>query len=277
MQWSNIVAFLPPQRSFKGRPPHDHRRILNGILWVLRTGAPWRDLPERYGKWNSVYVRFRRWTQCGIWQRLLHALQRDADLQGRLDWKTHFVDGTVIRAHPCAAGAHGEQALGRSRGGFSTKLHLRAEGNGKPMAFVLSGGERHEAKFLESLLDLGKVKRAGRGRPRSKSAVLVGDRGYSYPSLRRLLSKRNIKAVIPTRRDQPCSFTFDAFVYRERNKIERLVGRLKRHRRIATRYDKLAVIFEAWVTIACILEWLLDVVAFHISNHRCGPVTSTTA
>lgn len=258
-QWSTLAPLLPPQRPPRGRPSHDHRRVVNGILWILRSGAAWRDLPERYGKWNSVYVRFRRWTCSGLWPRLLHHLQREADLQGLLDWQTHFVDGTVIRAHPCAAGApsgQDGQALGRSRGGFSTKLHLRAEGNGKPMAFVLSGGERHEAKYLESLLDLGRVKREHRGRPRSRPAVLVGDKGYSYPSLRRLLRRRHIKAVIPKRSDQGRQRSFDAKVYRERNKIERLVGRLKRHRRIATRYDKLAVMFGAWVTVACVLEWL---------------------
>ena len=124
------------------------------------------------------------------------------------------------------------------------------------MAFVLSGGERHEAKYLERLLDLGRVKRERQGRPRSRPAVLVGDKGYSYPSLRRLLHRRHIKAVIFRRSDQGRSRLFDREVYRERNKIERLVARLKRHRRIATRYDKLAVMFEAWVTIACVLEWL---------------------
>ncbi|MFC0617166.1 IS5 family transposase [Deinococcus budaensis] len=258
-QWGKLVPLLLPQRPSRGRPPHDHRRVLNGILWILRSGAPWRDLPERYGKWNSVYVRFRRWTHAGIWQRLLHHLQRDADVKGILDWQTYFVDGTVIRAHPCAAGAPGGQdgqALGRPRGGFSTKLHLRAEGNGKPMAFVLSVGERHEAKYLEPLLNLGRVKRERQGRPRSRPAVLVGDKGYSYPSLRRLLHRRHIQAVIPRRSDQGRPSPFDRTVYRERNKIERLVGRLKRHRRIATRYDKLAMMFEAWVTLACVLEWM---------------------
>jgi len=124
------------------------------------------------------------------------------------------------------------------------------------MAFVLLGGERHEAKFLEPLLDLGHVRRAGQGRPRSRPAVLVGDKGYSYPSLRRLLHRGHIKAVIPRRSDQRPSKSFDRKTYRERNKIERLIGRLNRHRRIATRYDKFAVMFEAWVTLACMLEWM---------------------
>lgn len=125
------------------------------------------------------------------------------------------------------------------------------------MAFVLSGGERHEAKYLEPLLDLGRVRRMRQGRPRSRPCVLVGDKGYSYPSLRRLLLRRNIKAVIPRRSNQGREQAFDSTLYRERNKIERLIGRLKCHRRVATRYDKLVVMFEGWVTLACVLEWLL--------------------
>lgn len=115
---------------------------MSGILWVLCTGAPRRDVPERFGKWATVYCRFRRWTARGVWQRVFDELRRLADQEGRLDRTKHFVDGTVVRAHVRAAGARGGQegeALGRSRGGFSTKIHLRAEGNGKPFAFVLSG------------------------------------------------------------------------------------------------------------------------------------------
>ncbi len=79
--------------------------MLEGILWVLRTGAPWRDLPERFGLWRTVYSRFRRWQQADVWQQVLAALQRRADVDGRLDWTLHFVDSTVVRAHQHAAGA----------------------------------------------------------------------------------------------------------------------------------------------------------------------------
>jgi transposase len=83
----------------------DHRRILNGIFWILRTGAPWRDLPERYGPWRTVASRFYRWQKAGIWNHLLAAVQAQADAAGQLNWDLHYLDGTMIRAHQHAAGA----------------------------------------------------------------------------------------------------------------------------------------------------------------------------
>jgi transposase len=229
---------------------------------VLRTGAPWRDVPERYGRWSTLHSRFRRWTASGVWNRVLAALQADADARGELDWGVHYVDATVVRAHRSAAGARGGQrgeALGRSRGGFSTKIHIRAEGGGKPLAFILSGGERHESRFLCALLDGGHVRRLGAGRPRHRPECVVGDKGYSYPSLRRLLARRGIRCVIPRRKDQRPGdrrHRFDPVLYRGRNRVERLVGRLKEQRRIATRYEKRASSFLAMITLAALLLWL---------------------
>ena len=104
-EWQRLRPLLPPEKPLVGRPNHDHRRVVNGIRWRLRTGAPWRDLPERYGKWETVYSRFRRWQQKGVWQRLLEAVQAEEDAAGNVDWNLHFVDGSVVRAHPHAAGA----------------------------------------------------------------------------------------------------------------------------------------------------------------------------
>ena len=168
----------------------------------------------------------------------------------------YVVDGTVVRAHPCAAGARGGQegeALGRSRGGFGTKIHLRAEGYGKPMAFVLSGGERHESKYLQPLLETGTVVRAQQGRPRIRPDRLLGDKGYTSPTVRHYLHHRGIRVTIPRRKDQGADIYFESAVYKERNKIERLVGRLKQFRRIATRYDKRAINYKGWLTLAAIL------------------------
>ena len=153
-QFSLIEPLLPPEHSGQqGHPYSQHRRVLNGILWVLRTGAPWRDLPERYGPFQTCHDRLTRWQKDGTWGRLLAALQTDptrADAEGDV-----FVDSTIVKAHPHAAGARlrtakplrrrgrvdecvpceGE-ALGRSRGGLTTKVHLACDGQGRPVSTV---------------------------------------------------------------------------------------------------------------------------------------------
>jgi transposase len=127
---------------------------------------------------------------------------------------------------------------------------------------LVTPGPRHEVTQLERLLDGGAVKRTGpdgrpgRGRPRRRPAKLVGDKGYSYPSARRLLRRRGISAVIPTKSDQLRQPHFDRAAYRGRNQVERSVGRLKQFRRVATRYDKRARNYLAWVTLAAAVIWL---------------------
>ena len=104
-QWHQLEPLLPPQRPRTGRPAKEHRTVLNGILWVLRTGAPWRDLPERYGPWRTVYSRFRRWQEAGIWDQILRTLQEEAAHDDTLDGSLVMIDGSSIRAHQHAAGA----------------------------------------------------------------------------------------------------------------------------------------------------------------------------
>jgi transposase len=106
-EYERIMVHLPDQRGKAGRPRSDDRQILNAILWVLRTGAPWRDLPERYGSWKTANSRFYRWRDSGVWQRILEGLQAVADADGKVDWSIHHIDGSVTRAHQHAAGAKG--------------------------------------------------------------------------------------------------------------------------------------------------------------------------
>lgn len=103
VEWRIIEGLLPAERGRKSRPAHDNRRFLNGMLHVLRVGCPWRDMHERYGKWNSVYVRFRRWAEHGVWDALLETL---VGLGLTDDWQ-HMIDSTTVRGHPQAAGAKG--------------------------------------------------------------------------------------------------------------------------------------------------------------------------
>lgn len=103
-QWKRLEPLLPPQRPASGRPRRDHRLMLDGMLYRLRTGCAWRDLPDEFGPWPTVYARLRRWERDGTWDHILHTLQREADARGDVDWELHCLDSTTIRAHQHAAG-----------------------------------------------------------------------------------------------------------------------------------------------------------------------------
>ena len=151
-----------------------------------------------------------------------------------------------------------DHALGRSRGGFGTKLHLVVDSHGIPLAAALSAGQAHESRYVEPVLRAVRLRRPrGRGGPaRTRPRRLAGDKGYSYPTVRRYLRRRGIRAVIPTRKDQRPNPRFDKPTYRRRNIIERLVGWLKESRRLATRFEKLAVNFLAMVKLAMLQRCL---------------------
>ena len=121
-QWKRIASFFPHRvhGGHRGRPFENHRRIFNGILWRLHTGAPWRDLPERYGPWETVFYRFNGWRRDGTWSRIATSLLDELDNKGLLDHDLWCIDGSVIRASRAAAGAGKKrwrlQAVGRTQG-----------------------------------------------------------------------------------------------------------------------------------------------------------------
>ena len=108
-QWNQIVDFLPPTGGV-GQPWKDHRTVVDGIVWILRTGSPWRDLPDEFGKWKTVYECFRRWTREGLWAQIVEALQVQRNDRGEIDWELFCVDGSVVRAHKAAAGGGKKRA-----------------------------------------------------------------------------------------------------------------------------------------------------------------------
>ncbi len=128
-EWGIIGGLLPPERGRQARPAHDNRRFLDGMLHILRTGCPWRDMHERYGKWNSVYVRFRRWAKQGVWDALLQTL---VDLGLTDDWR-HMIDSTTVRGHSQAAGARGGLTI---RALVEAAVALRAKSTRAPTARV---------------------------------------------------------------------------------------------------------------------------------------------
>lgn len=135
-------------------------------------------------------------------------------------------------------------------------MHVRVEGQGKLLTFVLTPGQQHEATVAVQLLDQGAVKRAGRGQPKRRPKRLVGDKGYSHRSFRQVLRKRGIRITIPRKSNQRRAGPFDKAIYRLRNKVERFINRLKQFRRIATRYDKRADTYRTMIVLAAIFLWL---------------------
>ena len=136
-------------------------------------------------------------------------------------------------------------------------MHIKAEGKGKPLAFLLTGGERHESRVFEEMMERGKVGRPGAGRPRLRSKRLAADKAYSSHHIRDWLKGKKIRAVIPRgRHEKRLNKGFDKTLYKERNRVERLMARLKQFRRIATRYEKTATSYLAMLTIGAILLWL---------------------
>jgi transposase len=259
-QWARLKPLLPPQKPWTGRPNLPHRPLINGILWILRTGAPWEELPRRYGKHKTVSSRYYRWCEQGIWERIFADLQTQAETDGSLDWTLHFVDSTIVRAHQHAAGAKGStpdaEALGRSQGGFSTKLNLRAEGTGKPITFVLQPGQQHESRAFEPLMEQGAVKRRRRSCPRRRPRRVCGDKAYSSRRIRAWLRRHGIRVTIPHKHNERRRGRFDKSLYKLRARIEQLINRLKQFRRIATRYEKRAANYLGMVTIGAILLYL---------------------
>jgi transposase len=158
-----------------------------------------------------------------------------------------------------------DEALGRSRGGLTTKLHLSCDGQGRPLSVLLSAGQVHESTRFAAVLDAIRVPRpGGRGRPRRRPDRVIADKGYSYARCRPVLRRRGIKQTIPERRDQQRRRAhhpgrrpaFDATIYKRRNVVERCINRLKQWRGLATRYEKRAVNYRALVVIAAIMIWL---------------------
>ncbi|MER8260107.1 IS5 family transposase [Streptomyces albidoflavus] len=281
-EWSLLEPHLPPSGRRGGRW-NDHRTVVNGVLFRVRTGVPWRDLPERYGSWKTVYERHRRWSADGTWDRILHSVQADADLAGRIDWSMVGVDSTSCRAHQHAAGARKtrsrvpkrttprhhrpDEGLGRSRGGLTCKIHLAGEGGCRPMALLLTPGQWGDAPQMIEVLDRVRVPRPLGGRPRTRPDHVSGDKAYSSRRNRSYLRRRDIRHTIPEPKDQRANRRrrgsaggrptgFDRDHYRRRNEVERTINRLKNSRAVATRYDKRACVFHGTVTAAAIRLWL---------------------
>jgi transposase len=238
-EWAAIKPLLPSKP--RGVPRVDDRRVLNGIFWVLRSGAPWRDLPDNFGPYTTCYNRFVRWRRAGVWGGLMNALAATHDVA------VQMIDTSIIRVHQHAAciGRNRRQSMGRSRGGLTSKIHAVVDTNGLPVRLALSAGEAHDNRLAGKLLSRLKA-----------GTMLLADRGYDADWIRALAAKKCAWANIPPRSNRNDPICFSPYLYRARNLVERFFNKIKQCRRVATRYDKLAANYLAFIQLASIRLWL---------------------
>jgi transposase len=194
-EWTAIKPFLPNKP--RGVPRVNDRRVLNGIFWVLRSGAPWRDLPETFGPYTTCYNRFVRWGRAGVWDQIMDALaaMHDAAVQ--------MIDTSIVRVHQhgaCIAG-NNQQHMGRSRGGLTTKIHAVVDTNGLPVQIGLTPGETHDNQLCSVLLS----------ELRSQT-MLLADRGYDADWIRAFASDQGAWANIPPKRNRKEAICFSPYL-----------------------------------------------------------------
>ena len=282
-----MEPLLPSSVPRRGGRWADHRTVINGVFFPTRTSLPWRDLPPVYGNWKTVYNRHRRWSLEGTWVNILDghgpAVTRPRALTGqsaptrpspaptstRPEPATHRQPMTPQGAASNDNNPGGREALGRSRGGLTTKIHLVADRRCRPIARLASPGQHGDSPRLIPLMNAVRIRRRGRGRPRTRPARAMADKAYSSRANRAWLRRRGIAAVIPIKEDQKANRrnkgraggrppAFDAGRYKERNTVERCFHKLKGFRAVATRYDKRERIYQGTVDVASIRIWLRD-------------------
>ena len=218
------------------------RKTVEGILYRMRTGIPWRDMPSIFGKWISIYQQFNRWSYKNKIMKIFKSLVQDPDLE----WE--FVDGSIVKAHQHSTGAAGskDEAIGKSVGGNTTKIHMAVDAYGLPVDFELTGGEVHECKVAPDFF--AKL---------PKADYVIADKGYDYEELRNIIRAKSSIPLIPKRSNSKTpNNDIDLNLYTYRHLVENLFARLKHFRAIATRYDKLKRNYASIIAIACAFIWL---------------------
>ncbi|WP_231897195.1 IS5 family transposase [Vreelandella subglaciescola] len=240
-QWRRIEPLLHGKASDRGVTAKDNRLFVEAILWIARTGAPWRDLPDAFGRWHTAYMRYNRWCKKGVWQQIFDTLADDPDLEQLM------IDGSIVRVHQPGSGkktAQNAEAMGTSRGGLSTKIHAAVDALGNPVRLVLTPGQASEYGAAPALLD-----------GFSPQAVL-GDKGYDSTALRDLIQAVGAEPVIPPKKNRLAHIEVDWHCYKDRNLVERFFQKIKQFRRLATRYERLARNYQSLLCLVSAVIWL---------------------
>jgi transposase len=215
-------------------------KVIHAILFVLHEGCGWRAIDHPEAKWNSVYQYYRRWCGAGTWQKLWDLLAP------RTRGRTVFLDSSHIKVQRSGlnpAGGREAQALGKTKGGWNTKLHAVVDGAGVPCALSLSAGNEADVSHAPVVLE------------ETEARKVVADKGYDSDPLRSWLAGRGISSCIPPRSNRTNPQPFSRVSYRKRHLVENFFAAVKTFRRVATRYDKLAETFFGWVLLAVIVKF----------------------
>jgi transposase len=218
-----------------GRSGANNRLFVEAVLWIVRTGSPWRDLPEFFGKWNTIFKRYRDWVKADVFKRLFEAASDDPDMEFAM------VDATIVKVHRHGQGAKGgtsSQAIGRSKGGMTTKILALTDALGNLVRFTLLPGHRFDTVGVAPLIE--GVEFGG----------LIADKAFDTDAILAALDERGAKIVISQhpRRSRP--LPIDAEIYNWRHLIENFFGKIKEFKRIALRADKTDQSFEAMIYLA---------------------------
>jgi transposase len=249
--WSKLDAHLPGRKGSWGGIAQDNRQFINAVFWIMRTGAPWRDLPPDFGGWSNTHRRFIRWRDGGVWERLLEVLIDEPDYE----WL--MIDATHCKVHPHASGARGgNQEMSRTigapgnggvsgvrKGGLNTKLHLAVDSHGMPLRALVTQGTTADCTKAVALIE------------GFSAQHLLADRGYDSNEIIEQARLRGMSPVIPPKRNRKELRKYDKELYKARHLVENAFLYLKQWRGIATRYAKHAASFLAAVQIRCIFLW----------------------
>ena len=241
-EWERILVKLKAIPSIHTKNETTLRNFIEGVWFAARSGCQWRLLPERYGSWRALHMRFKEWSDKGIWKQLFESMHIEADREATM------IDATIIRAHACSAGykkdSGDQEALGRSRGGFTTKIHALVDALGNPLKFILTAGQRNDITQAEALLE------------NVANTVVIADKGYDSNALIEAIKKQKSVAVIPPKKNRKVQREYDMHLYKERHLIECFFGKIKHFRRIFSRFDKTAQAFMGFLNFVGTLIWL---------------------
>ena len=237
--FTKILNFLITIKSIHTNDISRLRLFIEAIYYICRSGCQWRLLPFYYGNWRAIHKRFKAWIMRNIWKKLFEYFKQEPDME----WVS--IDSTIVRAHACSAGygkdSQAQESLGRSKGGFTTKIHALVDALGNPLKFSLSAGQRNDitqaAHLTTDVLD----------------TTILADKAYYAKNFIHQFSK---SPCIPPKKNAQEPLPYDEYLYQERHVIECFFGKIKHFRRIFSRFDKSALSYLSFLHFVGALIWI---------------------